>query len=1448
MALFVYITPKCEEEARLHNRWNDIEKLKNRTIKEQRTSLFDRYPPPYLKKRFARQERLIAGERAIGEHVVVCFYRLLIRGGGEYNQFKAAPVTYGDSHFATLADDHTLHQWLEEQFEQQELGAKPPPTELEHTFLWDIIAKDDLFKSDTYLYESEDWVNSIKNFQNRLFPIAEEIISITESTYSEADSLRIAAAGNVEVVYRCFPMLKKVFLAGIFSKDDSGEKDKVFERYQAILNMPLEDVNEEEIIRHSNRSYPALILADPDNWISIEENKESNLALSPEESRLLESAHDLEEKDMRTGFPLFINGRAGSGKSTILQYLFTDYVINYLKNKEDITPPLYLTYSEKLVQRSKEVVKNLVDSNYKYTAVDDISKEHLSESIKHSFREFKGFLLSLVNQEVRESLFPAHKYISYPNFKQEWEKKFSKDPRALKDFGPDISWHIIRTYIKGVSPDGYMDPEEYEELPDEERSVSKESYQRVHEKVWENWYMKLCLLDNPEKKHWDDQDLVRYILEKDLIPSIYPAVFCDEAQDFTRIELEAILRLSLFSERSLNSQELNRVPFAFAGDPLQTLNPTGFRWEAIKSVFVQKFIHSLDAKQRFGKRELNYRELSFNYRSTKNIVKLNNSIQAFRSALFDYRNISPQTTWLYEENSPSPVWFEKNDIGIGETIKKQGDLNIIVPCGEGGEKIFVQNDKYLASIIEIDEQGTPKNVLSPARAKGLEFKRVALYGFGEYMPLDFEKFISSIDDQEDPIINDRMLTYGYFINQLYVGASRPQRRLFIIDTNEGIKKLWRFAIDPEFQSSILDRIKNGHDTWRGHLGALQKGTPESWNDDHQDPLDLAKQLEQEGRSKPDSFLLRQAAMAYRQIDKMREYYLCRAKAFEIEDHFIDAGENYTLGGQLENAVQVLWRGCHYREIADLAKGKELSRNLEVRISTFLVDTPSTSQCQEILNELIDRIDENFQFLTKLISSKSWIDALRDLTKKLQELREYNPDKLKINISQLLVLEDKGIEFDLEQIANLSLKIGDLKRAVEIFERANKTNLLDYRKAKGTLLLDEFKQNPDGHFSNDELKLIADELFNQREYLLSAKIHAKSGSFSEIASILNEIIATPKHQPEEVSCISELFLEQLIINGQWIGAVSFVNTQEHRLLSGKSSSKIKQALKKKNQNWDVILIKEAALSHLLPISDTANKSAVSDYLKAKFLTTNQPTASNYLKAKPLNHRDQSMFEHIHPIVVGAAFERAGRDIDTLKYYEKAEKLPILDEKEKKTVTERWIKTKHKQAIRERDRGLTKVSEKHFEEAERTAKDHQIQIEELAEFPSISVYIKAPITKKTQDNQDSSIEISDITKGKRMKDKESFTGKAYSQKLSIDIGPFKIRMSRERKRINIEHEDTMETASLSFADYLTVKNISLDYRTENNQIEIDEWKMTLLQNEKGEVEITLKNEGMSLVIKS
>ena len=137
MGFYVYITEQCKEDAKKYNLTVHVEKLKERLLSEQRTgSLFDNFPPPYLKKRFERQQRLLAAERYISigreQHTSVCFYRIFIRGGDEYSKgFLCDPLEWGNKYLQPLASEDLLEHWLKDN----------PPTPAKEKQLPDYFGK-----------------------------------------------------------------------------------------------------------------------------------------------------------------------------------------------------------------------------------------------------------------------------------------------------------------------------------------------------------------------------------------------------------------------------------------------------------------------------------------------------------------------------------------------------------------------------------------------------------------------------------------------------------------------------------------------------------------------------------------------------------------------------------------------------------------------------------------------------------------------------------------------------------------------------------------------------------------------------------------------------------------------------------------------------------------------------------------------------------------------------------------------------------------------------------------------------------------------------------------------------------------------------------------------------------------------------------------------------------
>lgn len=1281
MGLYVYITPECEKDADKHNRYEEMLKFKGKVEQAQRICMFDNFPPPYLKKRFDRQIRLLADYRTltIGEekHTVVCFLRIFIRSSKEYVAFLNKASDFGDKYLQPLIDEERLETFIRDQLRENPVQAKPEPSETEHHFLFRFMGQDSNLGTDQFICESERFVRVLGE---------ERIKAMSSQLFDELSTLVPDTSGKTEtkvrqytLVYRWFDDLRKLFVAGL--AETLEEVQELKRIYKAVFSRDEAGISEELVLKHSMRTYPAIILADENSWQDIQKDAESNLALSPEEVSVLESVRGKE------GFPIFINGRAGSGKSTILHYLFADYVNLYLELNDSahgLFPPLLLSCSEELKRRGQNTVQNLIKNNPKWRKETGATPSLPTVS----FQEFHSFLLNLVPEDDETRRFDQSRFIDYSRFRHEWNKQFAADKKMRAEIGSDLSWHIIRSYIKGSSPENYLDSDDYKYLPRGQRSVSEKAYKTVYEKVWENWYQPFC----DENGYWDDQDLARYIFEHDLVKSVYPAVFCDEAQDFTRVELDLIFRLCLFVERKLDLTAIKRVPFAFAGDPFQTLNPTGFRWDAIRASFHDKLLDTLGENLYRDKDiGLNYQELNLNYRSTKNIVKLCNSIQALRAALFDITDLKPQRTWQMEEDSPMPVWFDKRKLVDWQQLENEKDITIIVPCMLNEEKDYVQKDEHLSRMVRKDESGVPLNVLSPARAKGLEFGRVVLYGFADS---ELGDLVGLLDEQEsDP---DRRLPIEYFVNQLYVGSSRPKKRLFIIDSQEGLERLWKIANDESLQEKIWKKISKGKRTWEDAIGGFHVGTKNSWGEDRGDPLENAKQMEQQGLAMRDPFMLRQAALQYESIEQPIPARMCRAHALKYEERFEEAGRAFQEAGADTDALQCFWQGglAGLPNVLRLVEEYPGIMNRPERHLAYHHQSIDIKQKYRYIFEFIGEFGKSEEWALRLESDETLGKVIWAIIGQISRgTKELEAHRRNIKLAKLYV--NAGMKIDNEIYGNLHYAVGDDETATALWEKCKRTSSEDYKKAKHNILINKYEKEGGGSLSENERIILANYYLEKKRYIDYYKLIPKTQRVDALLGILGRV---PSNYPQWREMLVEL-MRILAARGEWDLILDFGAVGSGSRLSIKIRN-IEKVLKKKTVEIRDAIVAVCATSDSLIRLGSRDLKRFSDYFRKELAT-------------PARWMDILTVE-----AAGGATERAGRHIDILPFYESVFSTPGFTEKEKEFARKRWIATKEKQAIREEEQGNRGPARKHMDEAEQKRREYGISDAKLAEYPNVA----------------------------------------------------------------------------------------------------------------------------------
>ncbi len=1317
MALLVYASDELRNDARNMGVTKDkVNEFAGEIEASQSTAFFDRFPPPFLtcKKKWAYNNRLIAAEQKIGEHLVVLLLRLLVKGN-EYQHFENDPETVGQKFLSTCLQSIDLQKWVTDRTHVDPPEPLPMVTDAETEFLWSQVGQIDA--DDVLIYETADWVKSVddQRIRDRLAMMPGALSEIIDGAQTTGLANAVGEP-RVKIAYRWSADGKRLLLVSALFGPTEDEIAQLNARWDERLGR----CAGADILRVSVRSYPALICYDADIWLQVQKEPAANLAMSPEEAEILNSVRRMDS--VGSGFPLFINGRAGSGKSTILQYLFADYYAAWIqtlhKSGHRGSRPLYFACSNELVEVARGVVSSLLAANHNMLLKNLPAREDQAAAmagVDKCFCNFHTFLLNMVPAAERAKRFPIDKRVSYARFRRMWEERHSREPHSRRDFGPQVSWHVIRTYIKGLSVDSVMQSsDDYEDMPREERSVSHERFKTVFDRVWSAWFRDLCGRDG----YWDEQDLARFLIEKSVVEPRYSSIFCDEAQDFTRLEIELLYRLSLFSNRSLNPQDVRRVPFVFAGDPFQTLHPTGFRWEAVKAGFTERVLCSLHRFQiRRDIPELNYRELSFNYRSTENIVRFCNSIQAVRAAAFALTSLRPQSTWNVEESSPMPVYFRSEDPRLQQAIREQKDLVIIVPCEEGDEKDFVQNDELLRDVVECDEYGTPQNVLSPARSKGQEFNRVLMYGFGSRSEAKTLADRLAAKDASK-VDRDQALPLEYFMNGLYVAASRARRRLFIVDNEKALADSWGFATEEDNLRTILKLLPRGQADWWEHCGMLAQGVPDNWSDDRDDPRALAKRFEEEGFRKEDAYLLRQAAIHYGHLKMSADADKCKGFAARFERDYLESGRRFAAAGMSDQALSSFWCGEHHEEVVGLISTyRELVNTPEARVSSFLRERMVTTAATiQLLEYLIQKVEGTPAMGSEIINGP-WSASLgKVLQRGVDQATTSSVEERIALASRVDRVRSIGVNFDRVLLARVMLAAGRFEDVMTILEADKGSDL--YRDAYAQSILRRI--NPNARpLSPEEGRLAADFLTRAGKPTEASGWYAAVGEIEKTEECLRQIVRDSGSTDADVVTALSHLLKTLCNKAHFQRAFSIVGKGEIDNVRKESRKRIVRVSEEQSLVYRTI-IPELAVSDAV----VRERGAVLQMLAvtlSELLMTDATVWNRWRPALPID-------------AAGAAIERVALDIDALRFYERVQEAKGTTPEEKEFARRRWIRCKFRQVQRE-ERQAEREAEpqnlavraratEHKEEANRQLAKNGWKMEDLGpEFPLLGQLAKS-----------------------------------------------------------------------------------------------------------------------------
>ena len=473
MAYVVYITDKCKEDAKKHSYEDSLKKIKEDIEQKQTLQSLDTYPADcYSTNKFNYNMRAIVCKKYFiidnEEYAAIIFVSVTPRSSEEYKKFKDRKHIESKREYHSLYTDKEVEDYIKDQIEKKTIRQKEPLDKNDSAYLDSANSPDYELKNEDLIYESDDWIESMS--KETVQYIMSDICSTIEKKVldgsHDSNYAALSTNNNWEIIYQRHG--KNVFLFDMFNiKNSSQNKTYIFDKW----NKKISNENETKVFRRAYQQYHIL---EPEFWYEIEKDPLNNFTLSGEQIEILKSLKG------KVAFPLFINGRAGSGKSTILQYLFADYFLRYLSYKDNYdNPPVYLTYNSELLKNAKEQVVKLLLCNAAYKQ-DQISESTIKEKTETAFKELKKYLASL----VQEDMFVERNYINYTLFQKLWQEKYGKSNDAKKKYPAIISWHIIRTYIQGMDSEDYLELEDYEDLDKGNKTVEPETYKLVYDTVW----------------------------------------------------------------------------------------------------------------------------------------------------------------------------------------------------------------------------------------------------------------------------------------------------------------------------------------------------------------------------------------------------------------------------------------------------------------------------------------------------------------------------------------------------------------------------------------------------------------------------------------------------------------------------------------------------------------------------------------------------------------------------------------------------------------------------------------------------------------------------------------------------------------------------------------------------------------------------------------------------
>lgn len=623
--------------------------------------------------------------------------------------------------------------------------------------------------------------------------------------------------------------------------------------------------------------------------------------------------------------PLVIDGHAGTGKSVIIALRVALESINAFHEKKE-SNYLVVAYNQRVLKMVQDYAESWLS-----TLMPNIP-DHFKKRVKYrtTLNVYRDLTKEIHYQSIPEptSIESISKLVNFFRFDHQF---FSAPHKSRAEVSPEQAWHFIRGVLKGsgfgwlgdkVTIEDFASlhhngriPKKNTELMD--RELITELLQVFNE--YEDWRMNQNALDDIDLvrlatralKNWEDNQAEDSSFKGDEYYKNFDIVFVDEAQDLTLKEYDLLHKL-------LTDEDDARL--VIGGDPLQTINPTGFSWDAI-SVFLFQIL----------KKSLAFERMLVSHRLPKKLVEFANVIIKKRHQFEDGDlELMRASNELENDNAnivrvPIDIDDPSHQKQLAAFLTKSlgSSYGTLIWARDKGERqALIARDPVLNDLADLsgdDGDDSMERVIlhSVESVKGLEYENVIFYRFGD-IGLNFKELMDKAGQTD--IDSAEKYTILYHLNRLFIAATRSKSNIYIFDSQESLDACWNEGWW-EGTTSILTELENFLDS---------VNTEPS--------LEIAKMYLQNAEDNNDLNRAREALVAASRCDDSNERNMVLRKAeilkirleLELGDYPDEETkrkkkrlvELYKENGEAANAIEMMLQLHQWNEVYDeIMKGK-----------------------------------------------------------------------------------------------------------------------------------------------------------------------------------------------------------------------------------------------------------------------------------------------------------------------------------------------------------------------------------------------------------------------------------------------------------------------------------------------------------------------------------------------